>query len=307
MPLSKRNQNLDSENNILLKYNLSGSQTRLCSVTAAQLSTDFNQLIRQRWWRIRRQVTRLCEFWYHNAIYDVLSVSFKGTEFRTSSNEYKIIYCQNHPTPLHVTSSLFPIPKRPTYMPVLNICVVILIVIDVTWHDIDIKLKSYLPVDKSIVPVVQAIKDLGKQLGNSRARHSESWITLLGRCRRWRRRRWWWIWKVGYSRTLASVSINGLALKRWERVEKESLYAGRGGLLRPVGDALESQRPKTSVTPDAIPCNLGRLRSFNGEFWRFAGNESSPALIMQITVVVIHNTVPLQHHWTSLKKQSDDR
>ena len=134
MPLSKGNQDLDLENNILLKYNLSGSQTRLCSVTAAQLSTDFNQLIRQRWWRIRRQVTRLCEFWYHNAIYDVLSVSFKGTEFRTSSNEYKIIYCQNHPTPLHVTSSLFPIPKRPTYMPVLNIWFLILIVIDVTWH-----------------------------------------------------------------------------------------------------------------------------------------------------------------------------
>ena len=135
MPFSKRNHHLDLENNILLKYNLWRSQTRLCSVTAAQLWTDFNQLIRRRRRRIRRQVTRLCEFWYHNAIYDMLSVSFKGTEIWTSSNEYKIIYCQNHPTP--PSYDLFPIPKRPTYMPVLNICVLILIVIDVdmtsTW------------------------------------------------------------------------------------------------------------------------------------------------------------------------------
>ena len=85
--LKDTNTYIWKKNNILLKYNLWGSQTRLCSVTAAQLWTDFNQLIRRRWRRIRRQVTRLCEFWYHNAICNVLSVSFQGTEFRTSSNE----------------------------------------------------------------------------------------------------------------------------------------------------------------------------------------------------------------------------
>ena len=114
MPLPKRYQHLylKKKNNILLKYNLWGSQTRLCSVTAAQLWTDFNQLIRRRWRRIRRQVTRLCEFWYHNAIYDMLQRHWIPNIIKRVK---QLSTAKTTQYPSHMTSSLFPIPLTPRH------------------------------------------------------------------------------------------------------------------------------------------------------------------------------------------------